>query len=140
MEKISLREAYIIETLRTNGISNEEIINKVKNKDVSSWEKFEPEFDFYDLVRMDEEDAEKLEHVLTNGYQVKFVTFKGLRNLIKLHFDKKEEKDFQVIEKGIAGLVLDREQLERLKQMLSMNWHVTEKQHGDEYEVKIELA
>lgn len=33
--KISLMEAYMIETLRVNGITNEEIIAGVKAKDVS---------------------------------------------------------------------------------------------------------
>lgn len=138
--RISQREAYIIETLRYNGITNEEIMEKVSEKDTSFWKHFNPDFDFHDLVKLDEKDSQAFKEILTDGYTIKFVTFKGLRNLIRLRFHKVEGKDFQVKDKGIDSLLLNENQLETLKQMLSMNWEIAASQAGDQYNVTIELA
>jgi len=120
---ITLMELYLIETLRTNGITNEEIIKKVTNGDVESFKQLNEEFDFTELFSLAK--AGLLEDILTKGYQVKFMTFTGLVNVLQLKFNKNEHEDYTVENFTITNLRLSEEEIATLTQMLSNNWVVT---------------
>jgi len=126
LHKISLMDAYMIETLRAGGVTNEEILVKTEQNDISGWERFNDQFDFHELVQLATQDLEAFKSILFDGYQVKFVTFKGLQNLLKLVFNKIEDRDYQLIDTGVSHLDLNRNQLSKLKQMLSRNWNIYE--------------
>lgn len=135
-------EAYLLETLRINGVSNQEILAQMEREDVSPWEELEANFDFNELVKLADQNMEAFKSIVLNGYQVKFVTFKGVQRLIQLKFGKVAEQDYQLTDKGVTGLQLDTSQLSILKQMLSENWVVYEEQSkdSDQFEIRIELA
>lgn len=137
--KISLMDAYLIETLRNNGLSNEEIVSKLKTGDVESWQEFHEQFDFNELLPLANQDIDQFKEMLDHGYQVKFVTFNGLKNLLHMRFDKVQDKDYDVMEKGINNLALNQEQLVSVKQMLSGNWVIVEEKDGNNSVVRIEL-
>ncbi|WP_152657842.1 hypothetical protein [Oceanobacillus sp. CFH 90083] len=128
--KISQMEAYIIETLRTNGITNEEIIHDVKVKDVSKWKQIHEKFDFEQLITLAEKDFESFEKAINEGYAVKFVTVGGLERLLRLKFQKEPGKAYQKLETGAKELDLDEVSLQELKQMLSINWKVEKDTQG----------
>ncbi|MFT4412220.1 hypothetical protein ACLM5H_00035 [Fredinandcohnia humi] len=136
LHKITLPTAYMLETLRSKGISNEEILTQVVKKDVSSWESLSSHFDFSELIAQYEQDPLAFESIVHFGYQVKFVTIRGIENLLKLTFDKVQDRDFVPTEKGITGLHLSEDQLYTLKQMLSTNWIVQKMENGS---IQIEL-
>jgi|SRR5690625_3009234 len=121
-------EAYMLETLRNNGVSNQEVLTQIDKKDVNLWDTLDANFDFSELIKLAEKDHNEFKSIVLNGYQVKFVTFKGLQRLLELKFNKKEGNDYQLDDRGITGLQLDESQLVILKQMLSKNWNVQEEQ------------
>lgn len=137
--KISLMDAYLIETLRSNDISNEEIVSTLKEGHIESWQELYIQFDFNELLELANKDFNQFEEILDQGYQVKFITFNGLKNLLRMRFGKKQEKDYLLMEKGIKDLVLNQEQLVSLKQMLSGNWVLEEARVANKSVVSIEL-
>lgn len=137
LQKVTLPTAYMLETLRSMGISNEEILEKIKDRDVSSWKELDSHFDFTQLVELAKDNGSAFESIVKDGYQVKFVTVRGVENLLRLKFGKVVERDFTMTEKGVTGLELSAEQLATFSKLLSSNWHIEE---IDNQKIKIELA
>ncbi|WP_156289475.1 hypothetical protein [Oceanobacillus salinisoli] len=135
--KISLMEAYMIETLRSKGVTDQELI---EGEDISAWNRLHESFDFQDLLRLREKDPIAFQTMVEEGYQVKFVTFNGLKNLLKLKFNKMDEVDYQTTESGIRGLYLNTEERHQLTSLLSKNWTVHEEELGDKPILHIELV
>lgn len=126
LSKISLPVVYKIETVRSNGVSNQELLAKVESGDVSSWSEYNSNFDFNELVELYKQDPEQFKSIIENGYTVKFVTLPGVKNILKLKFGLLEDQDYTSTEKGITGLRVNEEQYAVLKQMLSKNWKLEE--------------
>ena len=120
MESITLMEAYAIETLRGNGISNDKIIENIKANDLEEFKAVKENMDFEALVELGK-NAD-FESIVNDGYKVKFLTFNGLKNLIKMKFGKFADEDYQVDEFVISGLELDENQQKDLENILSANW------------------
>jgi len=126
IQKITLMEAYLIETLRSEKISDEEILEKTENRQAESFRHLHEKFDFTNLYLL----ADRLESILKNGYQITFVTFPGLVNLIQLKYDKVKDEDFKAEQCTITGLQLAEAETEDLKTWLSPNWRVEKGQEG----------
>jgi len=139
LHKISLMDAYMIETLRSNGISNEELLAQIDQRNTEAWQKISEHFDFQELVKFAEQDMKRFKNILSQGYQVKFVTFNGLKNLLRLRFGKEKGTDYELTETGIRNLILDNEQLPVLKGMLSGNWVLEELADIDENDVVVNI-
>lgn len=116
----------MIETLRSNGISNDEMINFLEKKDVSSWGNSNPDFEFDGLIKLYEQNKSRFKSVLTDGYTVKFLTINGLKNLLKMKFNKIAEENYILSETGIQRLEIDADHLPTLAQLLSINWTIEE--------------
>ncbi|KZE37439.1 hypothetical protein AV656_12785 [Bhargavaea cecembensis] len=123
--KLSLMEAYMVESLRSKGISNEELFALVEQEDAEGLKEIEPRFDYGELVEAARKDLEAFRSALFDGYEVKFVTFNGLKNLLRMRFGKEVERDYAVTEAGIKDLRLPPHELEQLNDMLSSNWLIT---------------
>lgn len=121
-------EAYLIETLRANDIKDEEILRKVKDKKVEEFKTIHEKFDFTALYALDEADI--LEEILRDGYEIKYLTFTGLVNLLKIKFDRHENEDYDVEDFTITNLQLDEEEAKTLSQFVSKNWQVTKLDSG----------
>ena len=128
MESITLMEAYAIETLRGNGISNDKIIENIKANDLEEFKAVKENMDFDALVELSE-NAD-FEAIINDGYKVKFLTFNGLKNLIKMKFGKFAEEDYQVEEFVISGLEISADQEKDLENMLSANWTLSSEAGG----------
>lgn len=140
---ISLPIAYMIETLRSQGISNSDILSQIEKKDVTPWVHINEHFDFNQLLKLADQDQEALTSIIEDGYQVKFITIKGLQTLLKLKFQLVEGRDYQLTDKGIKDLHIKEDVWLKLKQLLSKNCMIHEKplQNEKSYKkVKIELA
>ncbi|GAB3795903.1 hypothetical protein [Virgibacillus kimchii] len=138
VDSISLMEAYIIESVRKSGITNEELVESVSKKDIASWRQAHLKFDFHILIDLYEKDARAFHSIIHDGYQIKFITINGLKNLLKLKFDITEEV-YELTEQGIANLYVDDNTLYRIRQMLSPNWKVQEKEVDGKHRVSIIL-
>src|SRR5699024_4099092 len=128
MNSITLMDAYAIENLRSYGYSNDQILSKVQEKNIEEIKKVKENLDFSLLIDMDESIGLKTMH--EDGYKVKFLTFNGLKNLIKLKFGKIAEEDYQVDEFKLSGLKLDENQALDLGNALSSNWQMIEEKNG----------
>jgi len=136
LNKITLMEAYLIETIRSHGVSNDYLLTQVEQEDISEWEELNTNFDFNGLITLRNQNPSAFEDIINEGYSIKFLTFNGLQNLLKLKFNKQSGKDFIIGEKGINHLVMTDQEMQILKQMLSSNWVITEKV---ENRIKVEL-
>ncbi|GGA22918.1 hypothetical protein [Psychrobacillus lasiicapitis] len=124
--KISLMDAYMIETLRSSGISNEEMVVLLEKKDISDLKRINKKFDFNNLLNLYEQDKDTFKSVLQDGYTVKFLTMNGLKNLLQMKFDKVAEKDYEISETGIHRLEIETQKFPALQQLLSINWLIEE--------------
>lgn len=122
VQKITLMDMYLIEVLRSHGISDEEILSKVSLREAEEWQHLHDSFDFTGLYPLDE--AGVLAEVLTNGYEVKYLTFTGLVNVLDIKFGKIKVQDYEVKDYTITRLVLTDEERHSLEQMLSANWQL----------------
>ncbi|WP_047984272.1 hypothetical protein [Ornithinibacillus californiensis] len=137
LQKISLMDAYMLETLRSKGVPNQELLEA---KDSNAWSELHPSFDFNDLLGLREKDPAAFQMIVEDGYQVKFITFNGLKNLVKLKYGKVDEVDYQTTGRGIRGLLLHREERKQLRSLLSRNWTVQEEEVDGETVLHIELV
>ncbi|ASN03587.1 hypothetical protein [Virgibacillus necropolis] len=143
INKISLMEAYMLETLRSNGVSDQELINQIAKSDASPWQALSSQFDFNQLIKIAEQDPNAFKSIVLDGYKVKFVTFKGIQTLLKLKFNKLQGHDYQLTEKSITDLKISEKQLFQLRQILSKNWiiHETSPENSNlSKEIRIELT
>ena len=126
ISKISMMDAYMIEALRSNGVSNEEILNHLAKKDLSSWDNIRPKFDFNELLKLYEQDKSVFKSILVEGYTVKFLTMNGLKSLLMMKFNNIAEQDYQVSDTGIEHLEIETQNFLALEQILSINWIIHE--------------
>jgi len=129
IQAITLMEAYIIENLRKHGISNEELLH-INEQKIAKWKSLDDRFDFTLLQKLKAESNEKYSLIINEGYTVKFLTLNGLINLIELKLGKKRDVDFDVHEDGISKLIVDANERNEVKKILSPNWQMTEKSDG----------
>jgi|SRR5690625_367817 len=122
MMQITLMEAYLVEILRSKGITNEEIINYVSEKRVDELQKHHESFDFQGLYNI-----ENLDKILQEGYKIKFLTMPGLVNMLRMKYGKEPENDFLQKETSLENLSLTDVELADLEKWLATNWKIIEK-------------
>src|SRR5690625_7285328 len=97
MKKITLIDAYHNETLRNYQVTYDEILKAVKNKQAEKFKKYHKDFDFTLLYELQKD----LKDILIKGYQVKFLTLPGLKNLLRMKYDKEEGNDYETKETSL---------------------------------------
>lgn len=125
-EKITLMEAYLIEHLRQANIADDIIKERVKAKEAASFAYVHDTFDFTLLHEL----ADEIDAILDEGYEVRFLTFKGLYSLLELKFNKEKDVDYDVEEFTISRLQLTEAEITTLKQLVSANWEIEIKEDG----------
>lgn len=125
-EKITLMEAYLIEHLRQANIADDTIKERVKAKEAASFAYVHDTFDFTLLHEL----ADEIDAILDEGYEVRFLTFKGLYSLLELKFNKEKDVDYDVEEFTISRLQLTEAEITTLKQLVSANWEIEIKEDG----------
>src|SRR5690625_993890 len=125
-EKITLMEAYLIEHLRRANIADEIIKEKVKAKEAASFAYVHDTFDFTLLHEL----ADEMDAIIDEGYEVRFLTFKGLYSLLELKFNKEKDVDYEIDEFTISRLQLTEAEIKTLQQLVSANWEVEMTEDG----------
>ena len=125
-EKITLMEAYLIEHLRQANIADDIIKERVKAKEAASFAYVHDTFDFTLLHEL----VDEIDAILDEGYEVRFLTFKGLYSLLELKFNKEKDVDYDVEEFTISRLQLTEAEINTLKQLVSANWEIEIKEDG----------
>lgn len=122
MQHITLMEAYAIETLRSSGYSNETILEKVRNDEMTDFKSADSSMDYSGLRML--ESGNFLGNILEEGYQVKFLTINGLTNLIRMKYGKKQDDDYRLEDFTVSELQLGDTDVEVLGNLLSSNWEM----------------
>lgn len=122
MIQITLMEAYLIETLRHKGLTNDAILKHVHEKRVDELQKYHDSFDFTGLYALEDH----LATILQEGYQIKFLTMPGLINLLRMKYNKELEKDYIAKETSLENLTLTTEEKSDLENWLAANWQLVE--------------
>jgi|SRR5690625_1420334 len=120
MQRITLMQAYAIETLRSSGYTNETILAKVRNDEMADFKSADSGMDYSGLVELEAENF--LGNILVEGYQVKFLTINGLTNLIRMKYGKKKDEDYRLEDFEVSELELDDNEADELGNLLSPNW------------------
>src|SRR5690625_7891849 len=117
--KVTLYEAYMIENLKKQGISNSELIN-IDDQAIERWNKLDLDFDFNILKEVAEKNVDVFAEIISEGYKVKFLTLKVLINLINLKFDKQQDVDFINHKDGNNHIKLDKNHNQEINQFYSL--------------------
>lgn len=120
--KLSQWDALLVESLRSLGWSNEEIIRKVSEGDLPIDES-EYEFDYKQLTALQLEQPELFEQAVKLGYQIKYNTIRGIRSWIWVALGKEAALE---LEEGseFAEVTLSLAEKERLASVLSFGWKI----------------
>ncbi|ANC77069.1 hypothetical protein ABE65_009745 [Fictibacillus phosphorivorans] len=139
MVKLSMPVGLLLESAIAGGVSGERLLEVIRTKNFealrhvgkeeSSWTYF---FEFA------EQNWETVVSAITTGYTYKFITIRGLMNLIQSKYKLKENDDFIMNESGI-DMNLSDEQLDFLRSRIPSQW-VFKKQEQTKYGVQAFLA
>ncbi|WP_341280876.1 hypothetical protein [Paenibacillus sp. FSL H8-0537] len=121
--KLSQWDALLLESLKSYGWTNEQLIRKVHAGDFP--EDTSPfQFDYGLLNTLASSDAELFAQAVTEGYQIKYNTIRGIHSWIKVAFQQEAEL---LLDSG-SGAVhvwLTNEEADRLASVLSYGWSLS---------------
>ena len=129
---LSQWEAFMVETLRHNGVSGEDIIKGLQENDVTRFQSYDTTFDYEDLHVSWTDDSERIEKAITDGYQVKFLSVYGIKRLLKLMFSLEEPADYTLEEQQFVQVPLTNQQATTVRTLLSPNWSITDVSEVDD--------
>jgi hypothetical protein len=136
--KLSQRDALMIEVLRANGISDQDLLQRLKQGDIQSFQDIGGgDFDYAELLSFAQENWEVLEQAVLHGYEIKFNTISGIRYLLKVKFNKHPDTDYQNRGDHLDQLALTKDEFAALRSVLSRYWSIAEQANGG---YKIELV
>ena len=122
--KLSQWDALMVESLRALGWSNEELIRRVREGDLPVDESpFHFKYELLTAYAAEEPDI--FEAAVTQGYQIKYNTVRGIRSWILIAFGKEPEL---LLEEGqeAVHVSLTPEEKGKLSSVLSFGWAVHE--------------
>jgi|GEM_PF-1207344 len=127
--KLSQHESLMIEALRGLGWSDDEIIARVRSRELPI-DNSEFQFDYSELSDFDAGQPMLFESALRNGYQMKFNTLGGIRCWISIKLDKEPEVSRVPGEESVT-IALTEAEKNQLISVLSIGWTVAAASDGD---------
>ncbi|MFD2614543.1 hypothetical protein [Paenibacillus gansuensis] len=126
--KLSQWEALLLEGLRALGWPHEELLRRVAERDLPKDESIY-ELDYQVLADFAAAEPETFRSAVESGYSIKYNTVRGIHSWISIAFGKKPEL---ILEEGNEAVVSDLtpSEKERLAEILSIGWKVTEDAAG----------
>lgn len=121
---ISILEAILIESLKSNRMDEETILHHLRNDDAEALNNFDDTLDYGYLLEVYRTDPEAIEHAIVASYRIRFVTRGGLTNLLRLKFDLLEERDFELGQAEFIFPSISHTLLDEIAELLSANWKV----------------
>lgn len=121
--KLSQWDALLVESLRSLGWSDEELLRRVETGELPVDES-EYHFDYTQLTQLAGEQPEVFRQAVTQGYQIKYNTIRGIRSWIFVALGK--EAGLELEEgKEAAEVTLTEPEHKRLESVLSFGWRIT---------------
>lgn len=120
--KLSQWDALLVESLRSLGWSNEEILRRVTEGDLPVDES-EYQFDYKQLTTLQAEQPELFEQAVKWGYQIKYNTIRGIRSWIWVALGKEAELELEEGKESVE-IALTAAEKDRLASVLSFGWQI----------------
>lgn len=129
--KVSQRTALILERLRRDGITQEQLVDALQREDSAPLEEItSSQTDFQEWFAYAKEHGEPLVQAVKEGYRITFNTNQGLKMWLDYRFLLEEDDDYTSGEGRLDELKLTPDQVEQLKESLAVNWVVLENEDG----------
>ncbi|MFC3749418.1 hypothetical protein [Paenibacillus sp. GCM10012306] len=122
--KLSQWDALILESLRTLGWSDDELLSKVAAGELPVDES-EFHFDYKRLTALQAEQPEFFERAVREGYQIKYNTLRGVRSWIFVALGKEPVLELEP-GKEYVEVSLTAAEKDRLEGVLSFGWEIHE--------------
>ncbi|WP_379157880.1 hypothetical protein [Paenibacillus sp. sgz5001063] len=126
--KLSQWDALLLESLRSFGWSDEELLRRVEAGDLPV-DKSEYEFDYARLTTLADEQPEEFRQAVTGSYQIKYNTIRGIRSWISVALGKQAKLELEE-GKEAAEVALTEAEKNRLETALSFGWRITDGPSG----------
>ncbi|MDP1512227.1 hypothetical protein L8C07_17100 [Paenibacillus sp. CMAA1739] len=120
--RISQWDALMLESLRSLGWSHEELIRQVQQNELPT----DGQFDYTELATgLASKEPEVFVSAVTDGYQIKYNTIRGIRTWIAVALGREPELS---LEEGSEAVIseLTHAEYDRLQQVLSLGWVIQE--------------
>ncbi|MDM5316279.1 hypothetical protein QUF49_09760 [Fictibacillus sp. b24] len=139
MVKLSMPVGLLMESAIAGGVTGERLIEVIKTKNIEALRHIgKEESSWAYLFEFAEQNWDTVVSAIQNGYTFKFITIRGLLNLIKTKYSLIETEDFLMTDFGI-DLNLKDEQLDFLRSRIPNQWNFT-KQENDKYNIHAALS
>jgi hypothetical protein len=139
MVKLSMPVALLIEAAIAGGVSGDQLVEVIRTKNMEALRHIgKEEKSWSNLFEYAEQDWDTIVSAINCGYTIKFLTIRGLTNLIRTKFSLKENNDF-VMGESFIDLTLTQEQLNFLLARIPLQWKFT-KQDNNRYNYRAVLS
>ncbi|UPM53559.1 hypothetical protein [Gottfriedia acidiceleris] len=123
---IAINNAIMIESLRSAGVENIQLINAVKEENFEFLNQYGNGFpDWETLINLYKNNVENFNKIINEGYQIKFLTKGSLMTLLRYKFGIEVEKDYEDMGTAIQGIYLSEEAINLIKHTLAANWNLS---------------
>lgn len=119
---IELTQALQIEALRSNGLTNDEILYKLKRHQLEAFTKKVANLEFDTLLEAYNANTAIFEQVLRVGYETKTMTVEAAVALLGYLFAAKEGEHFVVVDDRIQIIRLSDKQRATFNAILPASW------------------
>jgi uncharacterized protein (DUF111 family) len=142
--KVTINIAIMIEELRKQGVSNNEMISLLHKREPKNFDEYGKGFPDWDsFIAFYEKNQEQAVKAIEEGYCLTFLTKGSLQTLLRIKFDLQPESDYQVHEKYLDEIEMTTENFNLVKSLLAPNWIINKEffnQEKDVHVFRIELV
>lgn len=139
MAKLSMPAGLLLEAAFAGGICGDQLIEVLKKKDLRALKHIgKKETSWVNLFHYAEENWDSVVEAVQFGYTFKFITIRGLLNLLQTRFGFIEDQDFSAADSYIE-LNLQNEQLDFLQSRIPKQWQFL-KQENKEWNYRAVLS
>ncbi|MEH7611834.1 hypothetical protein [Gottfriedia acidiceleris] len=123
---IAINNAIMIESLRSAGVENIQLLNAVKEENFEFLNQYGNGFPNWEtLINLYKNNEENFNKIVNDGYQIKFLTKGSLMTLLRYKFGIEVEKDYEDMGTAIQGIYLSEEAINLIKHTLATNWNLS---------------
>lgn len=121
--KLSQWDALLLESLRSQGWSDGELLHRVTGGDLPVDES-KYEFDYGQLAALADEQPELFRRAVLDGYQIKYNTIRGIRSWIDVALGIEAKLELEEGREAVEA-ELTEDEYNRLQAVLSFGWQIT---------------
>lgn len=142
--KLALNYALMIEMIKAKTYSPREVILFLEEGNETALESLGEGIPTWKtLVEFYQNNKEKCQRAIEEGYEITFLTKGALKSLLTIKFQMKEGEDFVDTGEFLNEVIINRENLQALKEVISKNWTIILTEENiteDFYMLRIELT